>query len=124
MTEKKVAAAIVGNYFGILIMHIGGGDPAFGNTDDPIRFAVSKLSHIHCVMHEEYAKILAYIGEEDLEFLLSNPSYTNIDNVGFIKQSKLFENLGIKSTKDNFIVLIQHPCHLKLNQQNCKLILH
>ena len=108
--EESIAAAIVGNYFGILIMHIGGGDPAFGNTDDPIRFAVSKLSHIHCVMHEEYAKNLLNIGEEDFRiFNTGNPSYTNIDNVGFIKQSKLFENLGIKSTKDNFIVLIQHP---------------
>ena len=31
-----------------IIIHIGGGDNAFGNSDDPIRFAISKLAHLHC----------------------------------------------------------------------------
>ena len=44
--EESIAAAIVGNYFGILIMHIGGGDPAFGNTDD-VDFGSTDLSRTH-----------------------------------------------------------------------------
>ena len=45
--EESIATAIVGNYMEKLVVHIGGGDPVYGNADDPMRFAVSKLSLIH-----------------------------------------------------------------------------
>ncbi|NQU88814.1 MAG: UDP-N-acetylglucosamine 2-epimerase, partial [Mariniphaga sp.] len=41
--EESIATAIVGNYMEKLVVHIGGGDPVYGNADDPVRFAVSKL---------------------------------------------------------------------------------
>ena len=41
--EESIATALVGNYMNILTAHFGGGDTVFGNADDPIRFAVSKL---------------------------------------------------------------------------------
>ena len=56
--EESIATAIVGNYMGVPVAHIGGGDPVYGNADDPIRMAVSKLSHIHFTTSEEYAKTL------------------------------------------------------------------
>ena len=46
--EESIATAIVGNYMEKLVVHIGGGDTVYGNADDPMRFAVSKLSHLHC----------------------------------------------------------------------------
>ena len=54
--EESIATAIVGNYMQKIVVHIGGGDPAAGNADDPIRFAVSKLSHVHCCTTLQYKK--------------------------------------------------------------------
>lgn len=106
--EESIAAAVVGNYMEKLVVHIGGGDPVYGNADDSIRFAVSKLAHIHCCTTQEYADNLKRIGEEDFRiFLTGNPAYANIDFVPIIEKSELMYQLGI--TSDNYIVLIKHP---------------
>jgi len=106
--EESIAAAIVGNYMDKLVLHIGGGDPVFGNADDPVRFAVSKLSHIHCCIANEYAENLMKIGEEKFRiFFTGNPAYANIDSVIKLSKQDLQNQLGI--TSNNYIVLIQHP---------------
>jgi GDP/UDP-N,N'-diacetylbacillosamine 2-epimerase (hydrolysing) len=106
--EESIATAIVGNYMEKLVVHIGGGDPVYGNADDPIRFAVSKLAHIHCCTAKPYADNLNNIGEEDFRiFLTGNPAYANIDFVPEIEKGELKNQFGI--TSENYIVLIKHP---------------
>ncbi len=112
--EESISAAIVGNYMDKLVVHLSGGDPVYGNADDPIRFAVSKLAHIHCCFASEYSKNLLKVGEEDFRiFFTGNPSYANIDSIPFLEKTKLKERLSIKS--DNFIVFIKHPMSSELN---------
>ncbi len=106
--EESIATAVVGNYMEKLVVHIGGGDPVYGNADDPMRFAVSKLAHIHCCTAKPYADNLKNIGEEDFRiFFTGNPAYANIDFVPKIKKTELMNQLGI--TSENYIVLIKHP---------------
>ena len=106
--EESIATAIVGNYMEKLVVHIGGGDPVYGNADDPMRFAVSKLAHIHCCTAQAYADNLLKIGEEDFRvFFTGNPAYANIDFVSVIEKSDLMDQLGINS--ENYIVIIKHP---------------
>ena len=106
--EESIATAVVGNYMEKLVVHIGGGDPVFGNADDPVRFAVSKLAHIHCCTAKPYADNLKNIGEEDFRiFFTGNPAYANIDFVPKVKKTELMNQLGITSEK--YIVLIKHP---------------
>ena len=106
--EESIAAAIVGNYMEKLVVHIGGGDPVYGNADDPMRFAVSKLANIHCCFAQEYANNLANIGEEEFRlFFTGNPAYANIDFLPEIRKADICNQLGI--TSENFIVLIKHP---------------
>ncbi len=106
--EESIATAIVGNYMEKLVVHIGGGDPVYGNADDPIRFAVSKLAHIHCCTSQPYAENLQKIGEEDFRiFFTGHPAFANIDFVSVIEKSELMNLLGIKNK--NYIVLIKHP---------------
>ena len=64
--EIEIATAIVGNYMNVLVAHIGGGDPVYGNADDPIRFADSKLAHIHCCAAKEYANNLLQTRKKNL----------------------------------------------------------
>jgi GDP/UDP-N,N'-diacetylbacillosamine 2-epimerase (hydrolysing) len=106
--EESIATAVVGNYMEKLVVHIGGGDPVYGNADDPMRFAVSKLAHIHCCTARPYADNLKNIGEEDFRiFLTGNPAYANIDFVPEIEKGELKNQFGI--TSENYGVLIKHP---------------
>ena len=108
--EESIATAIVGNYTNILVVHVGGGDPVYGNSDDPIRFAVSKLAHLHCCFAKEYAQNLKKIGEEEFRiFQTGNPSYVNIDKIKHISLDVIAKNLNISISKGNYIVLINHP---------------
>jgi len=112
--EESIATAVVGNYMEKLVVHIGGGDTVYGNADDPIRFAVSKLAHIHCCTAQPYAENLHKIGEEDFRiFFTGNPAYANIDFVPVIDKPELLNQLGIKSKK--YIVLIKHPLSSEVN---------
>ena len=113
--EESIAAAVVGNYMEKLVVHIGGGDPVYGNADDPIRFAVSKLAHIHCCGAKAHAENLLKIGEEDFRiFLTGNAAYDNIDHEPEIKKQELMSQLDISS--ENYIVLIKHPLSSEVNE--------
>ena len=108
--EEGIATALVSNYMNILFAHIGGGDPVWGNADDPIRFAISKLAHIHFALAEEYAVNLRRIGEEDFRIFHSgNPSLDNIKNTKKISIEQLSEKLGCELSTNGYIVLIKHP---------------
>lgn len=72
--EESIATALVGNYMNVLTAHLGGADPVYGNADDPIRHAVSKLSHIHFTTTKLYADFLKKMGEEEWRiFNIGNP---------------------------------------------------
>ena len=115
--EESIAAAIVCNYLNKLLVHIGGGDPVFGNADDPIRFAVSKLAHLHCTTHKEYAENLINMGEEEFRvFFTGNPAYVNINNTPKISLENLLKDLNISINQKDFIVFIQHPLSSELDQ--------
>jgi len=106
--EESISAAIVGNYMNKLVIHIGGGDPVFGNADDPVRFAVSKLAHVHCCIAEDYKQNLIRLGEEEFRiFFTGNPAYANIDSVPRTTRENIYQKIGLSSEK--YIVLIKHP---------------
>jgi len=106
--EESIATAIVGNYMECLVVHLAGGDSTYGNADDPIRFAVSKLAHVHCTFAQQYADNLIKIGEEDFRvFWTGNSSYVNIQMVPTLTLAQLSQQLP--SELDKYIVLIQHP---------------
>ena len=107
--EEGIAAAIACNYMSTLFAHIAGGDPVWGNADDPIRFAMSKLAHIHFTFTEKYSDNLLKIGEESFRICTSgNPALDNIKSTKLINLKKLNKNLEV-NIRDNFIVLIKHP---------------
>ena len=108
--EESIATALVGNYMDVLVVHYGGGDTVFGNADDPIRFAVSKLAHIHLTGAKRYAENLKNIGEEDFRvFNVGNPAYDNIRNIPQKNLTEISDFLQFDVTDGNFIVLLKHP---------------
>lgn len=115
--EESIATCVVGNYMDILTIHCGGGDPVYGNADDPIRFACSKLAHIHCTTAQEYANNLLHIGEEEWRIVWSgNPSYVNIATTPHISRQKLADFMGFDIAQNDYIVLLKHPLSSEVNE--------
>ena len=108
--EESIATCIVGNYMNILVAHIGGGDPVYGNADDPIRLACSKLAHIHFATTKKYATNIKKLGEEDFRICFSgNPALNNILNTKKINKRELSNLLNMDLITHDYIVFIKHP---------------
>lgn len=108
--EESIATALVGNYMNVLVAHIGGGDTVYGNADDPIRFAVSKLAHIHFTTAQQYADNLKNIGEEEFRiFNTGNPALDNIRLTPKISLEGISKTINFSITDKNYIVLLKHP---------------
>jgi GDP/UDP-N,N'-diacetylbacillosamine 2-epimerase (hydrolysing) len=108
--EEAIAMSIVANYNNILLCHIGGGDLAYGNSDDPIRFATSKLAHVHFVFSSINKANLIKFGEEKFRiYNVGNPSIDNIKNIKKIHIDKISDFLKVRILKNKYIIFIQHP---------------
>jgi GDP/UDP-N,N'-diacetylbacillosamine 2-epimerase (hydrolysing) len=109
--EESIAMGIVGNYMNIITVHLGGGDPVWGNADDPIRMAVSKLAHVHFATTREYASnLINHLSEDEFRVVFSgNPALTNIKNTPSISLQQLSEYLNFDINDGKYIVLVKHP---------------
>ena len=108
--EEGIAAAIVSTYMQVLFAHVGGGDTVYGNADDPIRFAISKLAHIHFTLSEQYSQNLKLIGEESFRVCWSgSPSIDNIRNMPSMNDADVQDELGQELNLDRFNIVLMHP---------------
>ncbi|MDY0362211.1 MAG: UDP-N-acetylglucosamine 2-epimerase [Desulforegulaceae bacterium] len=108
--EESMATCIVGNYMDKLVAHLGGGDPVFGNADDPVRTSCSRLAHIHFCFAEEYKKNLINSGEEPFRvFFSGNPALCNIDSVPVLSCNEISDYLNFEIEKEKYFVVLNHP---------------
>ncbi len=115
--EESIVTALVGNYMDKLVIHVGGGDPVYGNSDDPIRFAVSKLAHIHLTTCTEYQKNLINIGEESFRVkFIGNPAYDEIRTVENKSLDYLSKELNFSIQDDRFVIFLKHPLSSEVDQ--------
>jgi len=108
--EESIATALVGNYMNILVAHLGGGDPVYGNADDPIRMAVSKLCHIHLVTAQQYADNLIGLKEDPFRiFFVGNPAFANIEDTEHKSLAEVSDYMNFDITDGRYLVLVKHP---------------
>lgn len=108
--EESIATSLIGNYMNVLTAHLGGGDPVYGNADDPIRHAVSKLAHIHFTTTKLYADYLKRMGEEEWRiFNIGNPSLDNIRKEPYKSLEEISDFLQFNISDKDYIALIKHP---------------
>lgn len=108
--EESIATAIVGNYMDVLVVHLGGGDTVFGHADDPVRFATSKLAHVHCTYSSQSAANLVRVGEEAFRvFTVGNPALDRIRMVPEESPDAVSTALGCDLRDGRYIVCLQHP---------------
>ncbi|MBY5947296.1 UDP-N-acetylglucosamine 2-epimerase [Photobacterium rosenbergii] len=106
--EESIATTIVGNYMDVLVAHIGGGDPVWGNADDPIRMAASKLAHVHFTTAKPYADNLEKMGEDSWRIAFcGTPGLDNICQEPTVGLDIVSDYVGSKL--EDYIVVLKHP---------------
>lgn len=97
----------------IPIAHIHGGELTQGAIDEAIRHSITKMSHLHFVATNEYAKRVIQLGENpNTVFNFGSPCIDNIKNLKLFERSKFEKLIDFKLGKLNFLVTF-HPVTLE-----------
>ena|SRR6218665_1180402 len=80
----------------IPVAHISGGEVTEGATDNQVRHAVSKMSHIHFPATETYKENLLKMGEEEWRICVSGePGLDEILSIELPSKTEFCENFGL-----------------------------
>lgn len=90
----------------IPILHIHGGESTFGNYDEFIRHAITKMSLYHFAATEEYRNRIIQLGETPERVF--NLGALGAENCLFIDEANVPEDVKILPSKKYFVVLF-HP---------------
>jgi len=109
--EDTLAAAAVGVYTGIPVIHIGGGDRADdGNADNLVRDAVTKLSHIHLAASELSRERIVALGEEPWRVaMIGAPGLDRLRATEQLDDEEFWFRIGSPRPNGPLVLMIQHP---------------
>ena len=92
----------------IPIAHIHGGELTIGAFDDAIRHSITKMSHIHFVAAEEYARRVIQLGEQPERVFNVGPMVLDsIRNMTFLSKEAIEALVKLQLNKN--IVVTFHP---------------
>lgn len=95
--------------FNVPVAHISGGEVTEGVIDESIRHALTKLSHLHFVATEVYARRVIQMGEEPWRVHISGE--TGLDNIAtmdFMAKEELERRIGMPLCP-NLLLVTFHP---------------
>lgn len=105
---EMLAAAIAAIHLNIPIVHIHGGERS-GTVDEPVRHAISKLSHYHFVATEEARTRLARMGEEEQRiFVVGAPGLVGLATAERRDRAVLAREAGFDPA-DPLALMVYHP---------------
>ena len=111
---EMFAAAVAAMPFRIPIAHIEGGDLTEGVVDDAIRHSVTKMSHLHFVSTEEYARRVTQLGEEPWRITVSGaPSLDNLKATSLLSRDELARKYDMPMVPAPLLVTF-HPVTLEV----------
>ena len=109
---ETLAAAFAATCLRVPIVHLHGGEETEGAVDNACRHAISKLSHVHFVAHESFARRLLQMGESSRRvFVAGAPALDYVRLVPRLSRSAVSERLGLRTEAD-WIVCTHHPATL------------
>jgi UDP-hydrolysing UDP-N-acetyl-D-glucosamine 2-epimerase len=113
---EMYAAAVAALAFVIPVAHIHGGELTVGAIDDALRHSMTKLSHLHFVTTETYARRVIQMGEEPWRVTVSGaPSLDNLRYMGFLSAADLETKFGLSLAQAPLLVTF-HPVTLEFDR--------
>lgn len=107
---SAVAASIP---FRIPVAHIHGGEATEGLIDEPIRHAITKMSHIHFAATDKYMQRIIQMGEApENVFCFGAPGLDNIKKLNLLSRTQLLKEIDIAKNK-NIGIVTCHPITLE-----------
>lgn len=117
--EESISVTLTCAYMDIAVAHFFGGDIAKdGNIDNSIRYAASKLAHIHFPTIQHHKENLIKLGEENHRiFVVGNPALDRFSSTQFLHKKDLITSLTSKNIGNKYCVLIQHSIITEVDMQ-------
>lgn len=110
---ETAAAAVAATVTRVPIVHLHGGEQTGGAFDDALRHAITKLSHLHLVSHEEHARRVAALGEDPATIhVVGAPGLDAAFRPDLAGRAELEAALGI-ALHPPVIVVTVHPATLE-----------
>ena len=110
---EMLAAVTAALIAGIPVAHLHGGETTEGAFDEAIRHSITKMSHLHFVAAEEYARRVIQLGESpDRVFLVGGLGIDAIKRIQLLDQEALEKSLDFNLGKKNLLVTF-HPVTLE-----------
>ena len=110
------SAALAALPFNIPVAHIHGGERTEGAIDESLRHSMTKLSHLHFVATEEYARRVEQLGEEPWRIIVSGaPGLDNVASTSLLDAVGLESRLNISLAQPPLLVTF-HPVTLEHEQ--------
>jgi UDP-hydrolysing UDP-N-acetyl-D-glucosamine 2-epimerase len=103
------AAAVAALPFNIPVAHLHGGELSYYSIDDAIRHSLTKLSHLHFVATDEYARRVIQMGEEPWRVTVSGaPGLANMATARRLSIAELEAVVGLRFEPAPLLVTF-HP---------------
>ena len=109
------SVAVCATILKIPIAHIHGGEITEGAFDDPIRHAITKLSHLHFVTTEKYKNRVIQMGENRKNVHnVGSLGVENTQRIKLLKKKEIEKKLNFTLNKKNLLITF-HPVTLTKN---------
>jgi UDP-hydrolysing UDP-N-acetyl-D-glucosamine 2-epimerase len=110
---EMLGGAAVGAYLAIPVAHVHGGDRS-STVDDPVRHAITKLSHLHFAATRASADRILRLGEDPSRvFVVGAPSLDVLVNEPSEDREALFRRYGLRP-EEPLILVLQHPVTVEM----------
>ncbi|AII13918.1 UDP-N-acetylglucosamine 2-epimerase [Campylobacter iguaniorum] len=110
---EMLSTAIAGMIYGIPIAHIHGGEKTEGAFDEAIRHSITKMSHLHFVATDEYARRVIQLGEEPSRvYNVGGMGIENIKRLNLLSKDEFEKSINFKLNQKNILVTF-HPVTLE-----------
>jgi len=106
---EMLAGALAAIHLNIPVVHIHGGERS-GTVDEPVRHAISKLSHWHCTATADAAERLVRMGERrEQVFVTGAPGLDGLDALATVPRATLLAQAGLR-TDAPLALMVYHQC--------------
>lgn len=105
---EMLAGALAAIHLNIPVVHIHGGERS-GTVDEPVRHAISKLSHWHCTATADAAERLVRMGERrEQVFVTGAPGLDGLEALATVPRATLLAQVGLR-TDAPLALMVYHP---------------